>query len=64
MRKATSFNYSASNGSMQPQEFDPLKNIEVAYRSQYEIPKKDISYKFSDNKFSFLDAQNFAKQEK
>jgi hypothetical protein len=64
MRKATSYNFSASNGLIQPEDFDPLRNIEVSYRSQYEIPKKDISLKLSDNKFSFLDAQNYAKQEK
>lgn len=65
MRKANSHNYSTSNNYVQPEDQDLYRNIQVSYRQPYDIPKVEsvLSPRTNDNKFAFLDAHQYTKQQ-
>ncbi len=66
MRKANSHNFSMHNNYMQPEHEDLFSNLQVTYRKQYDTPRLDstLTPKTSDNKFAFLEATNYTKQQK
>lgn len=56
MRKANSHNFSMANNYVQPEDQDPLRNIQVSFRNQFEFSSMETSTspKMMDNKFAFL----------
>lgn len=65
MRKANCQNQTMVNNYLQPEDQDPLRNIPISYRKQFDIPNVETStsQKLVDNKFAFLEARNYNKKQ-
>lgn len=65
MRKANCQNQAMVNNYLQPEDQDPLRNIPISYRKQFDIPNVETStsQKLVDNKFAFLEARNYNKKQ-
>lgn len=64
MRTPIPYNFTSYNNYIQPEEPDPLKNIQIVYPSTGQKQYGQINLTSHDNNLSFLNKENGEKKEK